>query len=80
MIIYKYNKIILCGREGNSVDGVSLSEMEITQKHELCNAYIKDISKENEIIVMIKRGKRLVIPDGNTQILENDVIVTSKNF
>ena len=41
---------------------------------------IKDISKENEIIVMIKRGKCLVIPDGNTKILEDDIVVTNKNF
>lgn len=74
------DKIIICGRTGNSVDGVSLSEVEITKSHELCDKFIKDISKENEIIVMIKRGRRLIIPDGNTQILENDVIVTSKNF
>ena len=74
------DKVILCGRAGNSVEGVSLSEIEITQNHELCNAFIKDISKENEIVVMIKRGRRLVIPDGNTQILANDIIVVSQNF
>ncbi len=74
------DKVILCGRAGNSVDGVSLSEVEITKNHELCNAIIKDISRENEIIVMIKRARRLIIPDGNTKILENDIVVVSKNF
>lgn len=74
------DKIILCGRAGNSVEGVSLSEVEITKNHELCDKAIKDISKENEIIVMIKRGKCLVIPDGNTKILEDDIIVTNTNF
>ncbi len=73
------DKVILCGRSGDSVDGVSLSEIEITSSHELCNTVIKDISKENEIIVMIKRGKRLIIPHGNTKIRENDIIVVSKN-
>lgn len=74
------DKVVLCGRAGNSVDGVSLSEIEITKNHEICSKAIKDISKENEIIVMIKRGKRLIIPDGNTKITENDVIVVSKNI
>lgn len=69
------DKIILCGRTGNSVEGVSLSEHEITKNHEMCGQFIRDISKEDEIIVMIKRGRRLVIPDGNTKILENDIIV-----
>lgn len=73
------DRIILCGRAGNSVDGVSLSEIEITKGHQMCSKLIKDISKENEIIVMIKRGKRLIIPHGNTKIEENDIIVTSKN-
>ena len=73
------DKVILCGRAGNTVDGVSLSEFEITKNDELCNKVIKDISKEDEIIVMIKRGKRLIIPHGNTKIAENDIIVVSKN-
>ena len=74
------DKIILCGRAGNSVEGVSLSEIEITKNHELCDKTIKDISKENEIIVMIKRKRRLIIPDGNTKILEDDIVVTNTNF
>jgi len=74
------DKVIMCGRAGNSVEGVSLSEVEITKNHEFCDKMIKDISKENEIIVMIKRGKRLVIPDGNTKIVESDIIITSTNF
>jgi cell volume regulation protein A len=73
------DKIILCGRAGNSVDGVSLSEIKITKEHQMCSKLIKDISKENEIIVMIKRGKSLIIPHGDTKILENDIIVISKN-
>lgn len=74
------DKVILCGRAGDSVEGVSLSEIEITKADEVCNKEIKDISKEDEIIVMIKRGKRLIIPHGNTKIVENDIIVVSKNF
>lgn len=73
------DKVVLCGREANSIDGVSLSEIEITKKHELCGSVVKSISKENEILVMIKRGKNLVIPDGNTKILENDILIINKN-
>ena len=73
------DKVVLCGREGNSVDGVSLSEVEITKEHELLGKSIKNISKKDELLIMIKRGKHLVIPDGNTKILENDVLIINKN-
>ena len=73
------DKIVLCGRAGDSVEGVSISELEISKKHEMCGKQIKEISKENEIIVMIKRGRRLVIPDGNTEILEGDIVVVNHN-
>ena len=73
------DKIVLCGRAGNSVEGVSISEHEISKKHEMYGKQIKEISKENEIIVMIKRGRRLVIPDGNTRILEGDIVVVNHN-
>lgn len=73
------DKIVLCGRAGNSVEGVSILEHEISKKHEMYGKQIKEISKENEIIVMIKRGRRLVIPDGNTRILEGDIVVVNHN-
>ena len=73
------DKVVLCGRTGNSVEGVSLSEIEITKKHELCGKVVKNITKENEILVMIKRGQELVIPDGNTQIIEKDILIINKN-
>lgn len=73
------DKIILCGRTGNSVDGVALSELEIDKKHTMCGESIKNISKENEIVVMIKRGKNLIIPDGNTKVLDQDVVIVNKN-
>lgn len=74
------DKIILCGRAGNSVDGVSILEHEITKDHEMCGKHIKEISRENEIIVMIKRGRRLVIPNGNTKLLEGDIVVVNQNI
>ena len=73
------DKIILCGRSGESVDGVAISEIEIDKKHPMCDQTIKNISKENEIVVMIKRGKNLIIPDGNTMVLEQDVVIVNKN-
>lgn len=73
------DKVILCGRAGESVDGVLISEHEITKNNSMCGKLVKEISKENEIIVMIKRGKKLVIPDGNTQIREDDIVIINTN-
>ncbi len=73
------DKIILCGRAGNSVDGVALLEIEVIKNHAMCGKSIKNIFNENEIVVMIKRNNNLIIPDGDTQILENDILVVNKN-
>ena len=54
----------------------TLREIEITKMDEWCNMLIKDIKiPSNELIAMIIRGEKTIIPDGSTKIMENDVVV-----
>ena len=72
------DKIVLCGRSVAIDEGIHLSEMEITLGNEYYGKTIREISKPGEMIVVIKRGKKLVIPDGNTKILDKDIMIINK--
>lgn len=73
------DKVILCGRSSEKIDGVQLFEREISASDEWCGKPLKEISTQNELIIMIKRGERLVIPDGNTVIQSNDIIIINES-
>jgi cell volume regulation protein A len=53
-----------------------LEEIFIEKAHEWCDATIEELKlPENVIIALIKRDEENIIPDGQTRILENDVVV-----
>lgn len=54
-----------------------LEEIHITAGHTWCNRSIKSLHlPSDELIALIIRGDENVIPDGQTIILENDIVVT----
>ena len=54
-----------------------LEEVCITAEHTWCNRSIESLHlPSNELIALIIRGDENVIPDGQTIILENDIVVT----
>lgn len=53
-----------------------LEEFVISKKHRWCNRTIAElVLPKNTLIVLIKRGEENLIPNGQTQILENDCVV-----
>lgn len=63
-------------------DGIRLTELTIKDEHDWVGAPIKklDISRQ-ELIVMIKRRGRIIIPDGDTVIKAGDsLVIYSKHF
>lgn len=57
---------------GNEV----LEEISISKGHKWCNHSLAELKLPgNEIIAMIRRGEESIIPDGNTVIAANDVLV-----
>lgn len=71
--------VILCGKSSEKIDGVHLYEREISADDSMCGKKLKDVSGKDEIIVMVKRGEKLIIPHGNTHIKEKDIVVVNKN-
>lgn len=73
------DKVILCGKSSEAIDGVRIFEHEIDKSDAWCDKSLKEIQTSGELIIMIKRGERLIIPDGNTQILKDDIVVVNKS-
>lgn len=58
-------------------DNELLIETHIDSNHKWCNHAISELKlASDELIAMIIRGEETLIPDGKTQILENDIVVT----
>lgn len=74
-IIENGDNIVLCGssfKEKNN--SIHLYEKIIDKYSNLKDKAIYEL-EENLFIVMIKRGEYIMIPDGNTKIFENDILV-----
>ena len=76
---------VVLGAEGfTDSQGILLKEILMTPDHRWCGKKIAEARfYKNTIIVMIKRGSQIIIPDGGTQILEGDrpyrLLFTSKH-
>lgn len=71
------NDLILLGTTvTHSSSDIKLREMEITDKHEWKNKKIKDIEFQPDfLIALIKRNKTSFVPNGDTILLEGDIVV-----
>lgn len=61
-------------------DGFEVLEMVVEHKAKINNKLIKDLAKEKVLprdtrIILIKRNNQIIIPEGETRIFENDVVV-----
>lgn len=60
----------------HDIDDITLKEVVIDKKHKWFNKKIKDLDLNNSnLIVMIKRDGETLIPNGEIQLQENDLIV-----
>ena len=67
--------MILSGKDSSKIDGINLYEKNIEQDDSLVNKKIKDITSGDKLIILIKRGNSVIIPKGDTLILQDDVLV-----
>jgi len=78
-VILEGDVVVLAAQEYNDPENLSMKEMVITQNHMWNNQSLKDIKMDsNELIIMIKRDQNTIIPDGNTIILMNDILVIAQ--
>ena len=72
--------LIFAAKRYDEIKGMNLTEIHIKDKHDWIGAPLKklDISRQS-LIVMIKRNGRVIIPNGNSVIKPDDVLVMYTN-
>lgn len=75
------DKIVIGGEHYFDKSGYQLTEFTIPKKHEWIGKKVRDLNiGEDELIVMIQdKDGKIVVPNGNTQIFENDKIIKMTN-
>lgn len=60
---------------------ISFVKMKIDENHHFVNKKLKDIDSHGLLVILIARGRQTIIPNGETEILENDLLVlAAKKF
>lgn len=80
-ITIEENDVIVLGGEIHfDESGQDLTEFTIPSGHEWENQYIKDLElPHNHLIVMVqRRGRDIIVPAGDTLLLENDKVIMIK--
>lgn len=71
--------LILCAKSSGNIDGVHLSERRITSGDKFIGKTLSEINGD-ALIIMIQRGDKVVIPQGQTVIEENDILVINHKY
>jgi len=75
-IIKQDDQLILAGQSFNENSKIVLHQMAIDKESSWINKKVVEVSlPENQLITTIKRGSKIIIPNGRTEIRENDVVV-----
>lgn len=73
--LQKNDILILSGKAISKAGQMKLYEKWIDEESEWINKAISAVSPKEELIVLIKRGDRVVIPKGSTLLKKNDCLV-----
>lgn len=71
--------LVMAAPEFEDRRNLTLYETSISKNHKLKGKYLKELPKNKSyLIVMIKRGESTIIPNGDTQILAGDILVSAR--
>ena len=74
-VIASGDTLILSGKSGDSAQGVKLYEKTVGKHDPWANKPISKIPSGKKLIIMVRRGENIIIPNGDTVLLEKDVLV-----
>ena len=78
-VLQKDDTLILCAKSSGNIEGVHLSEKRIEKDDESIGMSISDVmanhKNDHDLIIMIQRNEKVIIPNGNTKLRENDILV-----
>lgn len=68
--------VLAAGSCKQKIHSVQLCELEITKEHKWNGKTLSELAlPPEELVILIRRGKESVIPQGDTQICTNDILV-----
>ena len=71
--------LILSGKSPTANQGINLYEKAIESGSDWIGKSVSSLSMGNDRIIMIRRNEKVIIPNGNTVILEKDILVIAEN-
>lgn len=75
-VILDGDKLVLCARSPEDVSGVKLGERHVKKGSELIGLPLSKLKNTSgALIVMVQRGQQIIIPNGDTVLLEGDILV-----
>lgn len=77
-VLHKGDRVILSGREPGKVTDVELYERVIDSNDEWANLTLAEIPNKNQLVILIRRGEKAIIPSGDTKLNIGDVLVINK--
>ena len=70
--------VVICTEGLSELPDIRLKEITVTADHRCCGKRLsEDPLARNALVIMIRRGDQVVIPNGSTKLLENDVVIVS---
>ncbi len=80
-ILKEDDQLILSALSADLDAEISLTEIDVTEHEEYVGSTISQLDiSEDRLVIMIKREDETIIPDGNTIIEKNDIIVLNHDF
>ncbi len=76
-VIEAGDMLVLSGSAADRTDGVRLYERVVKKDDDFAGKRVFEAKLSDEFIMLIKRGKRVVIPKGDTELKVGDVLVVS---
>lgn len=71
--------LILSAAAAGVIEGISLTEKNVSEGDDWIGKPISEISKEEDkLIIMIKRKKKVIVPNGRTIIKDKDILVINQ--
>lgn len=66
---------VLCAPAINDSAEINLTEVNITKESSYCGLMLSELPASGNLVVLIKRGDRVIIPRGRTVFTEGDILV-----
>lgn len=77
-MLHSGDKLILAALEATPIKGISLSEITVGKGHEYVGKSLREINvaaSDTALIMLVKRGRKVLIPRGDTVIHEDDILI-----